>query len=89
MYSELYHGKHDFARFPLPGGNTGCLQADIPAAKDTLSRIRVLEQQHGVHVAFAHDNSWMLEGTDEVLMSLLSDELKHAAQNVLPTGGLP
>lgn len=57
------------------------LHTDIHAAKDTISRIQILEKEHSVHVALAHDASWMKHGTDDVLMSLLDNDLTAAVKN--------
>lgn len=81
---ELFDGEYDFAVYDLPNGGQGCLQADVPAAKDTIARIRIMEDELKVHVAFAHDAQWMKEGSDTVLMSLLDDDLKRAAKTRIP-----
>jgi hypothetical protein len=60
------------------------LHTDISAAKDTISKIRILEKEHGFHVALAHDAAWMKEGVDEVLMSLLDKILLTAARARIP-----
>lgn len=44
----------------------------------------MMESKLNVHVAFAHDAEWMKSGTDEVLMSLLDEDMKHAAETRLP-----
>ncbi|OAL44018.1 Metallo-hydrolase/oxidoreductase [Pyrenochaeta sp. DS3sAY3a] len=74
---ELLDGKCEIAHF---NGNMS-LHTDIHAAKDTISRIQILEKEHGVHVALAHDASWMKHGTDDVLMSLLDNDLTAAVKN--------
>jgi hypothetical protein len=53
------------------------LHADIPAAKETIKRMKKLENDYGVHIALAHDASWMKEGKDQVLMSLLTGEIEE------------
>jgi glyoxylase-like metal-dependent hydrolase (beta-lactamase superfamily II) len=73
---ELFDGVHEIAVWQQADGTTASLQADVCAAKDTIARIRVMEQHLKVHVAFAHDASWMKEGTDQVLMSLLNPYMK-------------
>lgn len=89
--SDLYNGVKDFAVFALPDGSKSCLQMDVNAAKDTISRIKILEKDHGAHIAFAHDISWALEGNnqDELLISCLSSELQQAARDRLPYGLRP
>ena len=89
MSRQLYNGVYDFAVFPLPNGGTSCLQEDIPAAHDTLARIRAFEEHYGAHVCLAHDTSWMLEGTDNVLMSLLDSHLSSAVQGAIKRGERP
>lgn len=54
------------------------LQADIPAAKDTINRIRELEQL-GVHIALAHDAQWIKKGSDHVLMGMFDEKIKQTA----------
>ncbi|KAL5050962.1 hypothetical protein BDW71DRAFT_80903 [Aspergillus fruticulosus] len=81
---SLLDGSKDVATFALPNGDTGCLHTDVVAAKDTLARLRVLERQLGVHVALAHDASWMEKEDDEVLMSLLDDKFCQDMRVSLP-----
>ena len=57
---------------------------DIPEARKTISSLRTLEKDFNVHMAFAHDTSWMKEGTNAVLMSLLDDDLRKAARDQIP-----
>jgi hypothetical protein len=52
------------------------LHADLPAAKNTISKVRILENQYNVRTILAHDISWMGENIDGVLMSLLDEHLK-------------
>jgi hypothetical protein len=61
---------------------------DITAAKDTMARIRVLEKEMGVHLAFAHDISWVEAGTDDVLLSLLDDDLRKWVDDGVKQGRL-
>lgn len=70
----LLDGVKDFARFPLPGGTHFCLHTDLDAARDTVARVRYLETHRGVHVALAHDTSFIEDGQDTVLLSLLDEE---------------
>lgn len=69
--------------FDTPNGKA-CLHSDIPAAKQTIERLRAMERKLGMHIAFAHLTQWMKDGEDEVLMSLLDDHLKMAAKELLP-----
>ncbi|PYH38770.1 uncharacterized protein BO87DRAFT_443205 [Aspergillus neoniger CBS 115656] len=70
----LLDGVKDFASFPLPGGTHFCLHTDLDAAQDTVARVRYLETHRGVHVALAHDTSFIEDGQDTVLLSLLDEE---------------
>jgi len=76
----LLNGTHDIAQFYIPGRGSISLHADIPAAKDTLERIRVLQKEYGFHIALAHDAVWMKEGSDDVLMGLLDEQMRCAAK---------
>lgn len=67
----------------MSDGSTGSLQADIRAAKDTIAKIRIMEQNLKVHIAFAHDASWMKEGSDKVLMSLLDSDMMDKIKECL------
>lgn len=58
----------------MPDGKIFCLHTDIPAAKDTLSRVRVMEKDLNFHIALAHDYEWMKKKTDSALMSLLDEK---------------
>ncbi|KAF5614622.1 metallo-hydrolase oxidoreductase [Fusarium tjaetaba] len=60
------------------GGVKAYLQQDIQAAQKAIDNIRKLEEDYGVHVALAHDATWMIEQTNSVLMSLLDDNKKGA-----------
>jgi hypothetical protein len=81
---ELLDGRHEISQFIVPGIGTMSLHTDVSAAKDTISKIRVLEKEHGFHVALAHDAAWMKQGVDEVLMSLLDKDLLTAARVRIP-----
>ncbi|RYF38329.1 MAG: hypothetical protein EOO38_24925 [Cytophagaceae bacterium] len=59
------------------------LHADIEAARSTISRIRVLERVHGVRTVLAHDESWIKEGKDAVLLSLLDEHMLAARDRIL------
>ncbi|KAH7345883.1 beta-lactamase-like protein [Pyrenochaeta sp. MPI-SDFR-AT-0127] len=71
---ELLDGKQEIAIF----GGTMSLHSDLEAARNTIAKIRTLEKDHGFHVALAHDASWMKDGKDNVLMSLLDDYMRTA-----------
>ncbi|KAF2462455.1 beta-lactamase-like protein [Lineolata rhizophorae] len=74
--SALLLGKAQIAKFKLPNGSDSCLHSDLDAARDTISRLRGAQTEHGMHVALAHDKDWMQTGDDAVLMSLLSASMK-------------
>ncbi|RDW72699.1 MBL fold metallo-hydrolase [Aspergillus mulundensis] len=79
----LLEGSKEIATFDVPGGGVGCLHVDVEAARDTLGRIRVLRREYGVHVALAHDASWMEREEDHVLMSLLDEVFKRDMRSAL------
>ncbi|KAL2816065.1 beta-lactamase-like protein [Aspergillus cavernicola] len=83
----LFDGTKEFGTFALPdGGGTFCLHMDVVAAKDTLARMRVMEKDLGVHIALAHDVSWMGEESDSVLLSLLDGEFREDMRGALARG---
>lgn len=61
-----------------------CLHTDVTAAKDTLARIRLMEKELGVHVALAHDATWMQEENDPVLLSLLDEKFTKDMRAAFP-----
>lgn len=67
----------------MPDGNTFCLHTDVPAARDTLARIRFMEKKLGVHVALAHDATWMQDASDTVLLSLIDERFRHDIRTAL------
>ncbi|KAI1608322.1 hypothetical protein EDD36DRAFT_109964 [Exophiala viscosa] len=78
---QIYLGLSDFAVFTLPGGQKACLQEDLTAAKDTLSRIRTFEDKYSAKVCLAHDATWMNpKAPDELLTSLLSEGVRESFQ---------
>ena len=60
------------------------LHTDLTSATDTIAKIRQLETNFGVHTALAHDASWLKQGTDQVLMSLLDSKMRVAAKEKIP-----
>lgn len=86
---ELLEGRYKIAHFCGPGGEKASLHADLPAARDTIARIRILDRNPDVHVALAHDASWMKEGKDQVLMSLLDADMRKAARERIPNDEIP
>jgi hypothetical protein len=79
-------GTKSFGTFDLPNGNTISLHTDVDAAHNTLARLRIVEKELGMHIALAHDASWMEEGTDEVLMSLLDERFREDMTGALKRG---
>lgn len=88
-HRELLEGKYEIAEFCVPGLGKSSLHSDIPAAKGTMEKIRILEKNFGFHVALAHDASWMKTREDHVLMSLLDAEMKRAAKEKIPFDEIP
>ncbi|KAF2270513.1 Metallo-hydrolase/oxidoreductase [Lojkania enalia] len=86
---ELLDGKYEISQFCVPGLGKMSLHADIPAAQDTIAKMRILERKLGFHVALAHDAGWLKEGTDMVLMSLLDEHMKRAAKERIPRDEIP
>ena len=84
MFRRLFDGLEDFAVWQMPDGCSTSLQADIPSAKDTLRRMKVMEKDLGCRIAFAHDTEWMKAGQDETLMSMLDEDMRTAARERLP-----
>ena len=80
--SAILDGLRDFSSFDLPNGGMFCLHTDIIAARDTLARIRVMEKL-GVHIALAHDATWMEEQSDAILLSLLDTKFLQDARTYL------
>jgi len=72
----IFDGLVDFAQFSLPDGSKACIHLDIPAARDTLRKLKEMEEVYGVHICFAHDAKWMQKGVDETLMGLLSEDMR-------------
>lgn len=50
---------------------------------DTLARMRILEKQMGVHVALAHDATWMENESSPVLLSLLDEAFRNDIRTAL------
>jgi hypothetical protein len=67
----------------MPDGSTFCLHTDVSAARDTLARMRILEKELGVHIALAHDATWMLEESNPVLLSLVDDKFRQDIRDSL------
>ncbi|KAF2467468.1 Metallo-hydrolase/oxidoreductase [Lindgomyces ingoldianus] len=86
---ELLDGEYEISQFCVPGVGKTSLHADIPAAKSTIDRIRILEKNYGFHVALAHDAAWMKKGSDLVLMSLLDEHMKKAAKERITKDEIP
>ncbi|KAH7061620.1 beta-lactamase-like protein [Paraphoma chrysanthemicola] len=85
---ELLDGTSDIAEFCMPGAGKMSLHADMAAARSTISKIRALESVHGVRTVLAHDVSWIKEGNDMVLLSLL-DKHMVAARARIVAGEIP
>lgn len=75
-YRSLLDGTHDVAEFCVPhrSGKVS-LHSDLAAAKETISKVRILEKEFGFHVALSHDAEWMKIGSDKVLMGMLDDHI--------------
>ena len=84
----LFDGEEEFACWEDELGQSQSIHEDLDQASDTLSKLRALEQL-GCHIVLSHDTSWMLSGKNQVLMSLLSDDMKEFAKKRLPIEGFP
>jgi len=42
-----------------------------------------MEERFGAHIALAHDTAWMEQENDQVLLSLLDDQLRHDIRGAL------
>ncbi|KAF4547616.1 Metallo-beta-lactamase-like protein 2 [Elsinoe fawcettii] len=85
---EIMDGQQDFATWYTGDGRLCSLHEDISAAKATVDKLRMLEQE-GAHIALAHDVEWMLRKDDAVLMSLLSADMHDFVHYRLAGGGIP
>ncbi|KAH7000691.1 beta-lactamase-like protein [Ilyonectria destructans] len=86
----LLNGEAEMACFTKANGVTAAyLHMDVAAARDTIERIKKARSDYGMHVALAHDDSWLIDQSDKVLMTLLSEHkkgewLERVKQNVRP-----
>jgi hypothetical protein len=88
--SALLDGSHNIAEFEIPGrSGKQSVHDDVLTAKGTIEKLREMELDLGVHIALAHDESWMLKGTDSVLMSLLNKHMVEFVENRLARQGIP
>ncbi|KAF2099881.1 Metallo-hydrolase/oxidoreductase [Rhizodiscina lignyota] len=72
----ILEGEEDIAIFQLPDGEMMSLHSDIAAARETIARLRRGEHDFKMHIALAHDIEWMKSAKDDVLISLLSAQMK-------------
>ena len=89
LFRALLEGRQDFQTWTNPHGEVASLHEDLCAAKDTVRKIRELETEYGMHVALAHDTSWMLAAEDEVLLSLLKEDMQDFVKVRLPKDEYP
>lgn len=73
---KILTGEKKIAVFKTPTGEDAALHMDISAAYDTIARLSRAETEWGMHIALAHDTSWMDKEGSTVLMSLLSTDMK-------------
>jgi hypothetical protein len=82
-------GTCKIAEFHVPQAGKVTLHADLIVARNTISKVRILEKEYGVRVILAHDVSWMREEeVDGVLTSLLDEHMVSARERILH-GGIP
>ncbi|KAF2995946.1 hypothetical protein E8E14_000480 [Neopestalotiopsis sp. 37M] len=68
---DILLGRRDMAILPLPDGSTFCLHADIPAARETIRKLKECKEKFGMHIAMTHDCEWIQLRENKVLMSML------------------
>ncbi|KAF4554487.1 Metallo-beta-lactamase [Elsinoe fawcettii] len=84
---QLLDGIYNIAEISQPNGKTWCIHSDIPTARDTISKIKALEVDHGVHIALGHDHTWMLASQkDPVLFGMLDQKLQEAIPRYIANG---
>lgn len=90
VHRGILDGTHEIAQFCVPPNSAlVSLHADLDAAKDTISKLRILEKDFGFHVALAHDAEWMKNGSDQVLMGLLDATMQVAARERISREEIP
>lgn len=77
-HRALLNGEAEMACFTKANGETAAyLHMDVVAARDTIERIKKVRSDYGMHVALAHNDRWLIDQTDRVLMTLLSEDKKE------------
>lgn len=89
LIRALLEGRQEFQTWTTSNGKLVSLHEDLSAAKDTVKKIRELEIEYGMHVALAHDISWMLAAEDQVLLSLLKGDMQDFVKVRLAEGKYP
>lgn len=80
---ELLNGEHEIAEFCVPHVGKMTLHSDLTAARSTIAKVRILEQTYGIRTVLAHDASWIREGRDTALLSLLDQNMLQARQRII------
>jgi len=85
----LLDGKYEIAQLEVPEWGTVCAHLDLETARSTIKKLRNMELDYGINVALAHDEEWMRQGTNKVLMSLLDNDMKAFVTERLVDSGTP
>ncbi|KEF56016.1 uncharacterized protein A1O9_07596 [Exophiala aquamarina CBS 119918] len=83
----LIDGTFDIAVTILADGTKRCIHQDIPAAAETIAKMREMERSHAFHIALAHDATWMMaEKKDTTLFSMLDEGFRVNIDAHISTG---
>ena len=88
-FRDILMGRREIAVVPRDDGSTFCLHADLPTAKDTIRRLKECKEAYDIHIAMAHDATWVLSRGNEVLMSMLSPYFDDACLDRIRAGVQP
>lgn len=73
--SKILCGESEIATIEKQNGQVEAfLHKDLSAAEKTIGLIRRAQAELGAHVCLAHDDSWLVEQSDPVLLSLLGEK---------------
>ncbi|KAH8815966.1 beta-lactamase-like protein [Xylogone sp. PMI_703] len=87
---SILNGEVEIAEFDYPGRGRMSAHDDLGEAKQTIKKLRDLEiENYNVHIALCHDDKWMREGKDAVLMAMLDADMKSFVAEKLPSDEVP
>ncbi|XPS72527.1 hypothetical protein M3J09_004692 [Ascochyta lentis] len=81
---DFLNGRATFAKWNRQDSTIGCFHLDITAARSTLAKYKIMEDELVVHIILARDTKWLDRINNETSRGLIDDRLISSRPDTSP-----